>query len=206
MCGREKEDRDAFAVWFGRLLLAQHGLNQLWLLAAPLDWHSCIHPGQGPSGAERLCAMPSLPSSKITMHRSLSLALLSAPGALCRRTPSAGFHAGSFHTPSPGSHQYSCTGNGCTRARRQLESRESFITATHTSCVQCWQASRAPSPPLLFLLLLIQVTSLQEPQDFLGEMGIPWALTFPCQGAEQSRFNCKPALLSMVLSTPLTKC
>lgn len=144
--------------------------------------------------------------SKIRMRRSLSLALLSAPGALCRRIPSPGFHAGSFHTPSPGSHQYSCTGDGCTRARRQLESRESFTTATHTSCVQCWQASGASSPPLLFLLLLIQVTSLQEPQDFLGEMGIPWVLSFPCQGAEQSWFNCKPALLSMMLPTPLTKC
>lgn len=64
---------------------------------------------------------------------------------------------------------------------------------------------QALSSPSLFLPLLIQVMPLQALQDFLGETGALWALSFPCQGAEQSRLSCEPAPLRVVLSTLLPR-
>lgn len=157
MRGREKEDTDVFAVWFGWLLLAQRGLTRLWLVGLAAHGSAGLarlHPPRTRSWwcREALYAMSLLLSPKIRVHRSLSPALLTACMSFGRRTPGSCFPCRFPFTPSWGSpHQCSFAGGGCTRARRQLGSGRASLLPT-TSHVQ---ANRTLPPPRLFLLPLI---------------------------------------------------
>lgn len=157
MRGREKEDTDVFAVWFGWLLLAQRGLTRLWLVGLAAHGSAGLarlHPPRTRSWwcREALYAMSLLLSPKIRVHRSLSPALLTACMSFGRRTPGSCFPCRFPFTPSWGSaHQCSFAGGGCTRARRQLGSGRASLLPT-TSRVQ---ANRTLPPPRLFLLPLI---------------------------------------------------
>lgn len=157
MRGREKEDTDVFAVWFGWLLLAQRGLTRLWLVGLAAHGSAGLarlHPPRTRSWwcREALYAMSLLLSPKIRVHRSLSPALLTACMSFGRRSPRSCFPCRFPFTPSWGSpHQCSFAGGGCTRARRQLGSGRASLLPT-TSRVQ---ANRTLPPPRLFLLPLI---------------------------------------------------
>lgn len=157
MRGREKEDTDVFAVWFGWLLLAQRGLTRLWLVGLAAHGSAGLtrlHPPRTRSWwcREALYAMSLLLSPKIRVHRSLSPALLTACMSFGRRSPRSCFPCRFPFTPSWGSpHQCSFAGGGCTRARRQLGSGRASLLPT-TSHVQ---ANRTLPPPRLFLLPLI---------------------------------------------------
>lgn len=83
MRGREKEDTDVFAVWFGWLFLAQRGLTRLWLVGLAAHGSAGLAQLRPPRTRswwcrEALYAMPLLLSPKIRVHTSLSPALLTA--------------------------------------------------------------------------------------------------------------------------------
>ena len=233
MCGREEEDVDVFTIWFGGPFLPQWGLTRPWLVAprrqpcplpaaatcwgwlsaAPLGLYGCVHPGQGSGGAEGgslYHALASVLENKSTQKPVSCLACSpqrAVPTRLEQEESQILFsmqvphHSFFFRLSLPAQLQ----GGGCTRARRQLGSGESFTTANLILFAWYSQVSRPPSPPRLFLLLLLQVTSPQAPQDFLGETESLWDLSFSCQAAEQSQLSCEPALLRVVLSTLLSK-